>query len=108
MIDPESSDLLARIRTALHEIEDAMPLARDAMDTIATCAEALREDLSALYAWHERDETAYPELAALLTTVDDLQHASNGLDTALLAGARADLDALMAEMDADDAEEKSS
>ena len=96
MIDSESSDLLAHIRAALYEIKDAMPLARNGVDTLTQSAEALREDLEALYALHERDEAEYPELTTLLTTAEELQHASDALDAALLAGAQADLTALEA------------
>ena len=102
MIDPESRDLLARMRTALQEIDVSAQQIREAVATIAMQAERLREDMAALCALHERTETAAPEVAALLTTVDDLEYASDALDTVLVAGACADLDTLEAEIAADE------
>jgi hypothetical protein len=103
MHTPESRALLTRIRTALHELEGLIPVVRDGIETLASRTAGMQEDLATLYTLLKRDEAAYPELAALLTTVADLEHASDGLDTALVAGARADVDAL--ETDVAEAEE---
>jgi hypothetical protein len=95
-LDDDSRDLLTRMRHALDGLEHALGRLRDALDTFTTRAAQLQDDFAALCTQHAVAADDYPELTQFLRAVEELRFASDGLDSALVAGARADLTALAA------------